>query len=215
MRSWGYSFGVLLLVGAAPQAWGQEERPHHEAQEPQMRQRMERMHQMRQHVEPMVHVRAYAPPHLLERREVLELSDEQVSRLEAFAAELEEAHGAAQAEAESHHAQLMELWEADAPDVDQLRAHAEAAMEAQHRAHLAVLTAAAQAKGLLTAEQRGRVAGWLDGCQMMMHQRMQQMHGRMQMMQGMHGRMEGMEGHMERMQCCMEEHRETDPEHRQ
>jgi hypothetical protein len=36
-------------------------------------------------------------------------------------------------------------------------------MALQNSAHLVMLTSAAQAKGLLTAEQRGRVTGWIQG----------------------------------------------------
>jgi hypothetical protein len=165
-----------LLCALAP-GLGAQEAPPHGAGHATMRHRAEGMAQMRRHADPMTLVRMYAPSHLLERRDLLALSTEQVSQLESLATELEEAHQAADAEAGAHHAQVMQAWQADAPDPSRLRAHAEAAMAAQHQAHLALLTAAAQAKGLLTPEQRGRVQGWLDARQMMMYQRMQGMMG--------------------------------------
>jgi hypothetical protein len=139
--------------------------------------RMQGMHM--QHMDPMMHVAVFAPPHLLERRAALELTAEQVSRLEELGKELTELHDQAAAEAKGHHEQAMQLWEAQAPDADQLRQHAQAAMRAEETAKLALLTVAAQAKALLTPEQQERVAG-------MMHEHMQQM---------MHGDREQMERH--------------------
>lgn len=185
MRRTFLNAATLLLVALPAMA---QDAPPPPA-EHQMKQQMGQMHQMQmqQHMDPMAQVAAYAPPHLLERKEALELSDEQVSRLEALAAEFKEGHHQAMADAEEHHKQAMEIWMADAPDVDQLRAHAEAAMQAQQTAHMVLLVAAAQGKALLDAEQRGHVAGWLEAQQHMMHQHMQC---------GMEGKHEGM-GEME------------------
>lgn len=192
-------FSALLLLGlAAPGSLaGQEEQQqpgHHEEHE--QAQHQEKVHaccsmmsqaehgmqgmqmqHMRQQMA-MMHVAVYAPPHLLERREALGLSDEQASRLEELGKELVELHDQAAAEAKGHHEQAMQLWQAQAPDVGRLREHAQAAMRAEENAKLALLTVAAQAKSVLTPEQQGRVAGWLDMQQQMMHQHMQQMmHG--------------------------------------
>lgn len=187
MRRTFLNAATLLLVALPAMAQDAPPPPEHQMM-PRMKQ-MQGMHQMQmqQRMGPMAQVAAYAPPHLLERKEALELSDEQVSRLEALAAEFEEGHDQAMADAEEHHKQAMEIWTADAPDVDQLRAHAEAAMQAQQTAHLALIVAAAEGKALLNAEQRGHVAGWLEARQQMMQQRMQC----------------GMEG-MGEMKCCMQ-----------
>ncbi len=138
---------------------------------------MQGMHM--QHMDPMMHVAVFAPPHLLEQRAALELTAEQVSRLEELGKELMELHDPAAAEAKAHHEQAMQLWEAEAPDADQLRQHAQAAMRAEETAKLALLTVAAQAKAVLTPEQQKHVAG-------MMQQHMRQM---------MHGDGEQMERH--------------------
>ncbi|KPJ99348.1 MAG: hypothetical protein AMS20_15670 [Gemmatimonas sp. SG8_28] len=146
------------------------------------------MHAMHmQHMDPMMHVAPFAPPHLLEQRDELELTDEQVSRLEGLGQGLMEQHDMAAAEAKGHHERAMQLWGAETPDVDQLRQHAQAAMRAEESAKLALLTVAAQAKAVLTPEQQERVSG-------MMHQHMQQMmHQHMQQM--MHGEQHHMERH--------------------
>jgi len=165
----------------------------------QMRARMGhmqgRMGQMHGHMDPMRRMAAFAPPHLLERRDVLGLTEEQVSDLKALAENLKGAHEKAETDAKAHREQLMEVWKTDKPDVGQLRAHAKAAMAAEQAEHLAMLTAVAQAKALLTPEQRGRVEGWGDAAEMMRGRMMKG--GMMQggMMQGgmmrggmMHGR---------------------------
>jgi hypothetical protein len=145
---------------------------------------MQGMHM--QHMDPMMHVAIFAPPHLLEQRAALELTAEQVSHLEELGKELMERHDPAAAEAKAHHEQAMQLWEAEAPDADQLRLHAQAAMRAEETAKLALLTVAAQAKAVLTLEQQKRVVGMHEHMQQMMHEHMRQM---------MHGDKEQMERH--------------------
>lgn len=114
----------------------------------------------------------YAPQHLVDRREALGLTPEQVSRLEALAQETKQTSDKASAEAKTHWDQLAELWKQATPDVNQVRTHAQAAMQAMQGARVAHLVAAAQAKVVLTPEQRGRVAGWADAGRMRMQQRM-------------------------------------------
>jgi len=112
----------------------------------------------------------YAPQRLVDRREALGLTPEQVSRLEALAQQAKQARDKADSLAKGHQDALADLWKQDAPDVNQIRTHAQAAMQAMESAHLAQLTAAAQAKAVLTPEQRGRVAGWNDAARMRMRQ---------------------------------------------
>ncbi len=119
----------------------------------------------------------YAPQRLVDRREVLALTPDQVSRLEALAQEAKQAGDKAEAEAKTHWDQLAELWKQPTPDVNQVRTHAQAAMQAMQDARVAQLVAAAQAKAVLTAEQRGRVAGWADAGRMRMRERMDRMNG--------------------------------------
>lgn len=117
----------------------------------------------------------YAPQHLVDRREALALTPEQVSRLEALAQEAKQAAEKAQAEAKTHEEQLADLWKQPTPDVSQVRTHAQAAMQAMQGARMAHLVAAAQAKAVLNAEQRGRVAGWADAGRLRMRERMDRM----------------------------------------
>jgi len=114
----------------------------------------------------------YAPQRLVDRREVLGLTPDQVSRLETLAQQAKQARDKADSAAKGHRDALADLWKQDAPDVNQIRTHAQAAMQAMEGAHLAQLTAAAQAKAVLTPEQRGRVAGWNDADRMRMRQMM-------------------------------------------
>jgi hypothetical protein len=96
----------------------------------------------------------------------LGLTPEQVSRLEALAQETKQATDKAQAEAKTQWDQLAELWKQATPDVGQVRTRAQAALQAMQGARVAQLAAAAQAKAVLTAEQRGRVAGWADAARL-------------------------------------------------
>jgi Spy/CpxP family protein refolding chaperone len=116
-------------------------------------------------------VGAYAPRLLIAWRQSLGLSAEQVSRLEALAQEARQASDKALAEARTHWDQLAEIWKQPTPDVSQVRTHAQAAMQAMQAARLAHLVAAAQAKAVLTPEQRGRVSGWAEARRMGMRQR--------------------------------------------
>jgi Spy/CpxP family protein refolding chaperone len=112
----------------------------------------------------------YAPQLLVDRRDALGLTPDQVSRLEALAQQAKQARDKADSVAKGHRDALADLWKQDTPDVSQVRTHAQAAMQAMESAHLAQLTAAAQAKAVLTPEQRGRVAGWADAVRMRMRQ---------------------------------------------
>jgi hypothetical protein len=183
---------VLFGVAAPGNLAGQEQKEgEHQKERPCCGMMSEGEHGMQgmhmQHMDPMMHVAVFAPPHLLEQGAALELTDEQVNRLEGLGNELMEQHHEAAAEAKQHHEQAMQLWEQEAPDVDQLRQHAQAALRAEENAKLALLTVAAQAKAVLTPEQQERVAGRMhQHMQHMMHQHMRQM---------MHGDQEHMERH--------------------
>jgi Spy/CpxP family protein refolding chaperone len=114
---------------------------------------------------------------LLNRRERLDLTDDQVKQLEALATEVRQAHEKAATDAKPHEEKLEELWKADQPDVNAIQAEMRALMQVRQTAASAAVTATARAKGLLTDEQRGRVEGWADGRRMGMERRME-MHGR-------------------------------------
>ncbi|MBI3982760.1 MAG: Spy/CpxP family protein refolding chaperone [Gemmatimonadetes bacterium] len=120
----------------------------------------------------MAQVAVFQPARLIDRREVLALTPDQVSRLEALAQEARQARERADTTARTQNQRLRELWNAPTPDVAQLRSLAQAAMQARQAAALASLEAAAKAKAILTPEQRGRVAGWADAARMRMQQPM-------------------------------------------
>ena len=112
---------------------------------------------------PGPHWGLFGPQMLLNRRQRLELTDEQAKQLEALATEIRQAHDKAAADAKPHEEKLRELWDADQPDVQAIQSEMQALMAARHTAGLATAAAMARAKGLLTPEQRGRVEGWADG----------------------------------------------------
>jgi Spy/CpxP family protein refolding chaperone len=104
----------------------------------------------------------YSPTALLERRSMLNLTADQVTRLATLENDLKAARQKAETDAKPHRDELEKLWEQATPDVAQVRVHAQAMMQAQQAAQLLALTTTAQAKAVLTAEQRGRVQGWAD-----------------------------------------------------
>ena len=99
---------------------------------------------------------------LLERREALGLTADQVTRLSNLENELRQAREKAQTDAKPHREELEKLMQQATPDPIQLRTHAQALMAAMQGAALTALTTGAQAKAVLTPEQRGRVQGWAD-----------------------------------------------------
>jgi len=120
---------------------------------------------MRETMRPMMRVMAFTPGHLLERKDALELSAQQVTRLTALRDAAKPAHDAAMADAKTHGEALAKAMQASAPDTAAVRLHFQATHAAMGTAHWVMLKAAAQARGLLTDAQRGRVDGWVDSMQ--------------------------------------------------
>jgi len=145
------SLALLALVGA-PLA----------AQQPGMMGRgmMPHMMQMREMMAPMMRGMAFAPNQLLERKDSLGLTAQQVTRLTTLRDAAKAAHDAAQAEAKAHMDGLAQAFHASAPDTSAVKLHFQAAHAAMGKAHWTMLAAAAQAKALLTDEQRARVDRW-------------------------------------------------------
>jgi hypothetical protein len=141
--------------------------------------------QMMQMMGPMMQGMAFAPDHLLARKDALELTPQQVTRLTALRDAARQAHDAAAAEAKTHMGEMATAMNAAKPDTTQMKTHFQAAQAAMGRAHWAMLSAAAQARGTLSDLQRGRVEGWSQGMQERM---MSRMHRR--------GAMRGMPGGM-------------------
>lgn len=106
---------------------------------------------------------AFNPRFLLQRREALALSEEQVTQLEALAAETRSAREALPATIREHADALREAWRAETTDVEAIERHTRALLDAGQRARLASVTASARARGLLSPEQRGRMEGWVEG----------------------------------------------------
>ncbi len=145
------SVAILALVGA-PLA----------AQQPGMMGRgmMPNMMQMEQMMAPMMGAMAFTPDHLLARKDSLSLTPQQVTRLTVLRDAAKTAHDAAAAEAKTHMDELAQAMRAAAPDTSAVKVHFQAAHAAMGKAHWTMLAAAAQAKALLTDDQRARVDRW-------------------------------------------------------
>lgn len=143
---------VLLAFVGAPLA----------AQQPGMmgRSMMPHMMQMQEMMAPMMRGMAFAPNHLLERKDSLGLTAQQVARLTALRDAAKTGHDAAHAEAKAHMDALAQAFQAAAPDTAAVKGHFQAAHAAMGKAHWTMLAAAVQAKALLTVEQRARVERW-------------------------------------------------------
>jgi len=125
----------------------------------------------------MMRTMAFTPDHLLARKDALQLTAQQVSRLTALRDVAKAAHDAAQAEMQTHMTEMAHAMGAAAPDTVAVKQHFQTAHAAMGRAHWAMLVAAAQARALLTDAQRGRVDGWAD--MMEMHEHMRDAHPEM------------------------------------
>lgn len=149
---------------------------------PEMMAHMAQMMNMAGMMGPMMRSMAFEPDHLLARKDTLELTPQQVTRLTALRDAAQKTRDAAQAEMQTHMNELTQVMKAAAPDTNQAKLHFQAAQAAMTRAHWAMLSAAAQARAVLTDAQRGRVDGWAD----MMQEHMAEMMRMMPMMGQMH-----------------------------
>lgn len=110
-------------------------------------------------------VMVFAPDHLLARKDSLGLSPQQVVRLTALRDAAQAAHGSAMTDAQ-HHLQALEQEISATPlDTAALKVHFQAAHAAMGQAHWAMLSAAAQAKAILTEAQRAKAQAWADSMQ--------------------------------------------------
>lgn len=146
------------------------------------------MSQMMEMMGPMMRTMAFAPDNLLARKDALELTPVQVTRLTALRDAAKTAHDAAHSDMQTHMDAMAQTMKAAAPDTNALKQHFQAAQAAMGRAHWAMLSAAAGARALLTDAQRGRVDGWAD---------MMEMHRDEMMKQRMGGEHPGMPEHEE------------------
>src|SRR6266540_6939188 len=145
---------AALMLAAAPLA----------AQQPQMmghdQSMTDHMRQMQQMMAPMMRAMAFAPDHLLARKDSLNLTPQQITRLTALRDAAKTPHDAAAADAKAHMGAMAQALNAASPDTAAVKQHFQAAHTAMGNAHWAMLAAAAQARGVLTAEQRARVDRW-------------------------------------------------------
>ena len=120
------------------------------------------MPMMREMMAPMLRVMAHTPEHLLSRKDSLKLTNDQVSKLNAIQTSAKSAHDAAAADIKSHLGGLSQAFQAASPDTNALRTHFEAAHAAMGKAHWAMLSAAAQARAVLTDTQRQKIDAWVN-----------------------------------------------------
>ena len=169
---------LVALAAAAPLAAQQPDsaRKHAMPMAPGMMQMHGRQPGMMEHMmgmgmmEPMMRGMAFNPEHLLSRKDALELTPQQVTRLTALRDAMKTAHDAAHTEMRTHMEALSTAMKAATPDTNSMKQHFQAMLQAMGRAHWSMLSAAAQARGSLTELQRGRVEGWVDAMRMHMGQ---------------------------------------------
>ena len=111
---------------------------------------------------PMMRTMAFSPEHLLMHKDALHLTDQQVARLTALGDATKTSHDAAMGAMRTHGELMATVMAAAAPDTAQLKGHFQALEAAMGQAHWAMISAAAQARALLTDVQRARVDGWAD-----------------------------------------------------
>ena len=120
------------------------------------------MPMMREMMAPLMRVMAYVPEHLLSRKDSLKLTPDQISRLTAIQTAAKLTHDAAHAEIKTHLDELSNAFQTASPDTNSLRMHFEAAHTAMGKAHWAMLSAAAEARAVLTDAQRQKIDAWVN-----------------------------------------------------
>jgi len=120
----------------------------------------------------MMAAMASEPAHLLAMKAELRLTADQERRITAIRDAAKPGHDAAMRSGEMHARELAQAMQAAAPDTATVRMHFQAAHAAMGQAHLAMLTAAARARAILTDAQRRQLdslhAG-MGGGMMMQH----------------------------------------------
>jgi len=163
-------FTLGLCCVAAPLA---AQNPHGHQQPPRGMMGMnDMMPMMQEMMMPMMRAMAYSPQHLLARKDSLKLTADQVTRLTTLQNASKAEQNAAMAAIKPHLSGVSQAFQASAPDTNALRTHFEAAHAVMGKEHWAMLSAAAQARALLTDAQRQRVDAWVAT----MEQRMQREH---------------------------------------
>lgn len=117
---------------------------------------------MQQMMAPMMAVMAYTPQHLLAHQDALALTSDQVARLKLLRDATKTAQEAALADAANHMRELRAAADAPTPDTVVWKVHFQAAHAAMGKAHWLALASAAQAKTVLTNDQRSKIKTWAD-----------------------------------------------------
>jgi Spy/CpxP family protein refolding chaperone len=115
------------------------------------------MQQMAQMMAPMMRAMAFTPDHLLANKDSLKLTPQQITTLTALRDAAQTAHDASAADVKRHMDALVQAWGAATLDTVALRSHFQAAHDGMGKGHWIMLSAAAQARSVLTEEQRARV----------------------------------------------------------
>ena len=118
---------------------------------------MQGMGMMDSMMAPMMRSMATAPERLLARRTALHLTSDQASQLMALRDALRPVRDSAAQKAMMHLREMDEVMHVPAPDTAAVRHHFEAALQYMGQAHMAMLDAAAQARAVLTDDQRKQV----------------------------------------------------------
>lgn len=119
------------------------------------------MAMMREMMAPMMRVMAYTPDHLIDHKDSLNLTADQVTKLTAIRDSAKAAHDAAAGDFKTHMGELAQAFQAASPDTAALRPHFDAAQAAMGKAHWTMLSAAARSRALLTDAQRQKVDAWV------------------------------------------------------
>lgn len=146
---------LLLACTAVPLAAQQPAMRHDEPSRSAM------MSHMNQMMAPMMGVMAYAPDHLLDRKESLKLTAQQVTRLTALQDGSKKAHEQCAADAKPHLDAIAQGLRTGASDTVVLKQHFDAAHAAMGKGHWTMFGIAVQARALLTEEQRAQVDRWV------------------------------------------------------
>ena len=145
---------IGLAAAAAPLA--AQQHPMHRGAAP-MAMRGDMMAAMDSMMAPMMRAMAYAPQHLLRRKDALHLTGDQVSQLTLLADSAKTAHDAAAQQAQMHMAEMEQTMQAAAPDTAAVKMHFDAAHKYMGDAMWAMLRSAALARAALTDAQRSQV----------------------------------------------------------
>lgn len=148
--------GILILLActALPVAAQQPAMRHDEHSHSGM------MSHMNQMMAPMMGVMAYAPDHLLDRKEPLKLTAQQITRLTSLQDAGKKAHEQCAADAKPHLEAIAQGLRGAALDTAALKQHFDGAHAAMGKGHWAMFGIAMQARALLTEEQRAQVDRW-------------------------------------------------------